>query len=44
MILYKLSDSSFWQFDFKCDSCRLVSHMAWGDANLRHAKIGEPRK
>jgi len=33
----------FWEFDFQCKKCRLVSHFA-PDVNLRYAKIGEPRK
>jgi predicted nucleic acid-binding Zn ribbon protein len=34
----------FWEFDFMCKKCRLVSNCACGDVNLRYAKIGEPRK
>lgn len=32
----------FWEFDFQCKKCRLVSHIAC-DVNLRYAKIGEPK-
>ena len=33
----------WWEFDFMCKKCRLVSSVA-PDLNLRYAKIGEPRK
>lgn len=35
------SPRQFWQLDFKCDRCRLVSH--WGDSTDggRHTRIGE---
>ncbi|MHC4444339.1 MAG: DUF2310 family Zn-ribbon-containing protein [Planctomycetota bacterium] len=31
----------FWRFDFKCDRCRLVSHLATSYDDERHARIGE---
>jgi predicted nucleic acid-binding Zn ribbon protein len=34
----------FWQFSFRCNRCRLVSHLADSDDNKRHARIGEYRK
>jgi predicted nucleic acid-binding Zn ribbon protein len=33
----------FWQFDFKCDRCRLVSHKGVSTDGGRHARIGEFR-
>jgi predicted nucleic acid-binding Zn ribbon protein len=33
----------WWEFDFMCKKCRLVSH-GCDCLDLRHAKIGEPRK
>ena len=35
-------DRYFWYFDFQCEPCRLVSHLACGEINARYAKIGEP--
>lgn len=34
----------FWHFDFMCKKCRLVSHLAVGETNLRYARIGEFRE
>jgi predicted nucleic acid-binding Zn ribbon protein len=31
----------FWQFDFKCDRCRLVSHLGVSTDGGRHTRIGE---
>jgi predicted nucleic acid-binding Zn ribbon protein len=31
----------FWQFAFRCERCRLVSHLAVADDDERHASIGE---
>jgi predicted nucleic acid-binding Zn ribbon protein len=31
----------FWHFDFKCDHCRLVSHLGVSTDGGRHTKIGE---
>ncbi len=36
-------EHNFWKFAFRCDACRLVSNMAYGDVNARYAKIGEPK-
>jgi predicted nucleic acid-binding Zn ribbon protein len=33
----------FWNFEFRCDTCRLVSHVADSDDDERHARIGEYR-
>lgn len=33
--------ASFWQFDFRCDRCRLVSHFGVSNDGGRHTKIGE---
>jgi len=41
---YPESDRPFWEFDFMCKRCRLVSNLAYDDDNSRYAKIGEPRK
>ncbi len=35
------STRRFWQFDFKCDRCRLVSHMGVSTDGGRHSQIGE---
>jgi predicted nucleic acid-binding Zn ribbon protein len=35
--------SLFWEFDFMCKRCRLVSNCAY-TVEPRYAKIGEPRK
>lgn len=41
-------DAPFYTFDFKCDPCRLVSHISSANDDERHAVIGEwrnfPRK
>ena len=34
--------NKFWQFPFRCNRCRLVSHLADSDDDKRHARIGEP--
>lgn len=34
-------DLPFWQFPFRCDKCRLVSHIAASNDDERHARIGE---
>ena len=31
----------FWQFDFNCDRCRLVSHLGVSTDGGRHTRIGE---
>jgi predicted nucleic acid-binding Zn ribbon protein len=31
----------FWQFDFRCDPCRLVSHFGVSTDGGRHTRIGE---
>lgn len=31
----------FWHFDFKCDACRLVSHLGVSTDGGRHTRIGE---
>lgn len=33
----------FWQFEFQCGKCRLVSHLAVCSDDARHASIGEYR-
>jgi predicted nucleic acid-binding Zn ribbon protein len=35
------SSGPFWQFDFKCDRCRLVSHLGVSTGGGRHTRIGE---
>jgi hypothetical protein len=35
------SPGRFWQSDFQCDRCRLVSHVAVSTDGGRHARIGE---
>lgn len=35
------SPGRFWQFDFKCDRCRLVSHLGVSTDGGRHTRIGE---
>lgn len=35
------SPEPFWQFAFKCDPCRLVSHLGVSTDGGRHTKIGE---
>ncbi len=37
----KESSKRFWQFDFKCDSCRLISHVGVCIDGGRHPRIGE---
>jgi len=37
-------DYCFWEFRFRCDKCRLVSHRASTDDDERHARIGEWKK
>lgn len=36
-------DRDLWEFDFRCDDCRLVSHVADAYDDERHARIGEYR-
>lgn len=36
-----VKDAPFHQFDFRCEPCRLVSHIASSDDNQHHAHIGE---
>ena len=38
------SPGRFWQFDFKCERCRLVSHKGVSLEGGRHARIGEFNK
>jgi predicted nucleic acid-binding Zn ribbon protein len=42
--LSSIGAQNFWQFHFRCDDCRLVSHIADTDEDERHARIGEYRE
>ncbi len=45
--LWRIADEEkrrhFWEFDFRCDKCRLVSHNGVSDDGGRYASIGEFR-
>lgn len=38
------TENSFWAFDYKCEACRLVSHLASSQEDERRAVVGEYKK